>query len=133
MTTISLFTIGFSIIIAMTLFISYVFFIEHVNKTWLTIASCAGLLGGLSQAQYFHYTFYLSGTDPLSTLEYRFLILLLPAMFYFFSRAILFPDRTVSPQHLLHFLPLTLAFIARSEEHTDLALKRSIQDLSCSG
>jgi AraC-like DNA-binding protein len=121
MTIISIFTIGFSIIIAMTLFVTYLFFIEHVNKTWVALCSCGGLLGGLSLAQFSHYTFYVSGADPLSTVSYRFLILFLPPMFYFFSRAILFPDRKVKPLHVLHFLPLPLAFIAPREVTVPIA------------
>jgi len=115
MTTISIFSIGFSIIIAMTLFISYVGFIKHANKTWVSLLSCGGLLIGLALAQYSHYTFYTDATDPLSTVPYRLLILFLPSMFYFFSRAILFPEQKVKPLHLLHFLPLPLAFIAPRE------------------
>lgn len=115
MTIISTFSIGFSIIMAMTLLLSYVGFIKHVNKTWVTLWSCTGLLGGLAIAQYSHYSFYANAQDPLSTTSYRLLILFLPAMFYFFSRAILFPDHKIKTLHLLHFLPLPLAFIAPRE------------------
>ena len=115
MEMISIFMIGFSIIIAITLCVTYLFFIKHVNKNWLTILSCVGLLGGLVVAQSYHYTFYISGADPLSAIPYRLLILFLPAMFYFFSRSILFPDLKVTPVHLLHFLPLPLAFLAPLE------------------
>ena len=112
---ISIFMIGFSIIVAITLCVTYLFFIKHVNKNALTILSCVGLLGGLVTAQFYHYTFYTSDFDPLSSTEYRLLILFLPAMFYFFSRSILFPDLTVRPVHLIHFLPLPLAFFAPLE------------------
>jgi len=115
MDILSTFIIGFSIIIAITLCVSYVFFIKHVNKNWMTILTCVGLLGGLSVAQYHHYTFYTLGADPLSTIDYRLLILFLPPMFYFFSRSILFPELSVKPLHLLHFLPLPLAFLAPQE------------------
>ncbi|MCK4743571.1 MAG: AraC family transcriptional regulator [Sulfuriflexus sp.] len=115
MEIISIFNIGFSIIIAITLCVSYLFFIKHVNKGWMTLCSCVGLLGGLALAQYHHYYFYTAGVDPLSTVDYRLLILFLPPMFYFFSRAILFPELSVKLYHLLHFLPLPLAFIAPRE------------------
>ena len=121
MTTVSIFAIGFSIIIAITLFIAYVGFIQHVNKTWVTLCSCGGLLGGLALAQFFHFSFYMDTTDPLSTVSYRLLILFLPAMFYFFSRSILFPDLKVTPKHLLHFLPLPVAFLAPREVAVPLA------------
>jgi len=111
----SIFNIGFSIIIAITLCVSYLFFIKHVNKSWVTLCSCVGLLGGLALAQYHHYAFYTSGTDPLSRVDYRLLILFLPPMFYFFSRAIIFPELNVKLYHLLHFLPLPLAYIAPRE------------------
>jgi len=115
MEIISIFNIGFSIIIAATLCVTYLFFIKHVNKTWVTIYSCVGLLGGVALAQYHHYFFYTSGADPLSSVDYRLLILFLPPMFYFFSRAVLFPDLSVKLHHLIHFLPLPLAFIAPRE------------------
>ena len=115
MATISIFAIGFSIIISITLFVAYVGFIQHLNKTWVTLFSCVGLLGGLALAQYSHYSFYVDDADPLSTVSYRLLILFLPAMFYFFSRSILFPDLKVKPLHLVHFLPLPLAFLAPRE------------------
>jgi len=111
MTTISIFLIGFSIIIAMTLLLSYVFFIQHVNKTWLTRLTCSGLLGGLSFTQFLHYGFYASGADPLSTQAYSFLILFMPPMFYFFSRGVLFPDHKLHTWHILHLLPMPLAFL----------------------
>jgi len=115
MEMISIFIIGFSIIIALTLCVSYLFFIRHANKSWVSLLSCVGLLGGLALAQQYHYGFYISGLDPLSTTGYRFLILFLPPMFYFFSRAILFTDRQVKFYDLLHFLPLLLAFLAPRE------------------
>ncbi len=115
MEIISTFIIGFSIITAITLCIAYVFFIKHTNKNWVTLSSCIGLLGGVAVVQYYHFSFYASGADPLSTVNYRLLILFLPPMFYFFSRSILFPDLKVKPQYLVHFLPMLLAFIAPRE------------------
>lgn len=121
MNMISIFLIGFSIIIAMTLFVAYVGFIKHPHKNWVTLCSCGGLLGGLALAQYGHYSFYTNATDPLSTVSYRLLILFLPSMFYFFSRSILFPDLKVNLLHLLHFLPLPLAFLAPREVAVPMA------------
>jgi len=121
MSIIPVFSIGFSIIIALTLLISYVAFIKHTNKTWVTLLSCGGLLGGLIIAQYQHYTFYANAEDPLSTVSYRLLILFLPSMFYFFSRSILFPDIKTKAIDLVHFLPLPLAFLAPREVAVPLA------------
>jgi len=115
MTIISTFIIGFSIIIAILLWLTYLLFIKHENKTWITVVSCTGLLIGLSVAQYNHYSFYEYDIDPLSTIGYRFLILFLPTVFYFFSRAILFPRQKITALHLAHFLPLLLAFLAPKE------------------
>jgi AraC-like DNA-binding protein len=121
MEIISTFSIGYSIIIAITLYVTYLCFIPHANKTWITLCSGAGLLGGLSLAQYLHYTFYDVGTDPLSMVSYRFVILFMPSMFYFFSRAILFPDRKPKWIDLLHFLPWPLAFLAPREVTVPIA------------
>jgi AraC-like DNA-binding protein len=121
MEIISTFSIGFSIIIAITLYVTYLCFIPHANKNWITLCSGAGLLGGLSVAQYFHYTFYTADADPLSMVSYRFVILFMPSMFYFFSRAILFPDRKRKSIDLLHFLPWLLVFIAPREVAVPIA------------
>ena len=121
MTIISIFTIGFSIIIAMVLLVTYLFFIKHTNKTWITIISCTSLLASLSLAQYYHYMFYVSDAVPLSTVGYRLLILFMPPTFYFFSRAILFPEHKVRFLHLLHFSPVALAFIAPREVTVPIA------------
>jgi len=115
MAIISTFTIGFSIIIAITLLVIYLFFITHINKSLKSIGWCASLLAALSLAQYYHFTFYDSATDPLSTVNYRFLILVIPSLFYFFSRAILFPDRKITLLQALHFLPLPIAFLLPRE------------------
>jgi len=112
MTLLSIFNIGFSIIIAATLFFSYAFFLNNINKSWLAISSCALLLGGLGAAQYCHYVLLTGGEPPMQSTFYRLLILMMPSMFFFFSRAILFPEQNPKLIDALHLLPITAAFIA---------------------
>jgi AraC-like DNA-binding protein len=121
MTDISILTVGFSIIVAIILVVTYLFFIEHTNKNWVSTVSSVGVLGGLSIVQYHHYLFYVSGIDPLSTVNYRFIILFIPPLFYFFSRTILFPDRKTTPVHILHLVPISLVFFVPPEITIPLA------------
>jgi AraC-like DNA-binding protein len=121
MTTISILFIGFSIFIALILFVTYAFFIEHINKSRFTISLCGVMLASFSLVQFNHYNFYISNADPLSTVFYRFLILLIPSLFYFFNRVVLFPNRKISALQLLHFSPLFFAFIAPREVAVPIA------------
>jgi AraC-like DNA-binding protein len=111
----SLFGIGFSIFAAAILFFAYVVFFKNVNKSWLAVASCAVLLSSLSGLQYGHSQFLLTNTELFSLPSYRFLLFLVPPMFYFFSRAILLPGQRNSPVLLVHLTPLLLNFIDRYE------------------
>ena len=112
MTLLSIFNIGFSIIIAATLFIAYAGFLKNINKSWLALSSGSLLLSGLACAQYVHYVFFTQGIAPMETTFYRFLILMMPSMFYFFSRSILFPEQAPKALDALHLLPIAAAFIA---------------------
>lgn len=121
MDTLSVFAVGFSVFIATTLFVLYAFFMPHAHKTWIALGSGAGILGGLALAQYYHFRFFSGDIDPLETSGYRFLILFMPSMFYFFSRCILFPERKTEPAQLLHFLPWILGPFASREVAVPLA------------
>jgi AraC-like DNA-binding protein len=108
--TITLFSIGFSIIIAALLFLSYWLFIKSNNKTIASIFSCAVLLIGLSALQLHHYAFLIQQTSPLESIQYRFLLFLVPPSFYFFSRFVLFPDYKFQLKSSIHLLPLIIVF-----------------------
>ena len=97
------------------LFITYVLFLKHINKSWITIVICAALLSVLALIQYQHFEFYSLSAEPLTTPFYRFLILCAPPLFFLLGRAILFVDRKQTPWLLLHLLPITLAFITPKE------------------
>lgn len=115
MTILTLINSGFSVIGALVLFFSYVFFFKNLNKSWLAVGSCAMLLLGLSVLQIWHIHFLLQNTDLFELAEYRFWLFLVPPMFYFFSRAILLPAAKNSPVLLLHLMPLLLNLIPRYE------------------
>ena len=106
---------GFSIVSAILLFVAYAAFFKSVSKSWLTIASCGTLLLSLSGLQYWHIEFLLNDVDLFAQTNYRFWLFIVPAMFYFFSRAILLPRSKNSPLLLLHFTPLLLIFVDRYE------------------
>ncbi|VAX00341.1 hypothetical protein MNBD_GAMMA21-654 [hydrothermal vent metagenome] len=115
MVTLSILSIGFSIISAAILFIAYVFFLQNVNKSWFAISSCAGILLGLSFLQLGHLDFLINNTDVLYSGWYRFWLYLSPTMFFFFSRATLLPDARLSPLLILHFAPSLLNLLDQVE------------------
>jgi len=115
MTTISLLNIGFSIIASMLLFICYVFFLKSNNKSLIAVVSCALILAGVALLQFEHLGFVLNQSDPLESLYYRALLFLIPPLFYFFSRFVLFPDYRFKLYSLLHFVPLVTVFFVAKE------------------
>ncbi|NRR34006.1 AraC family transcriptional regulator [Oxalobacteraceae bacterium] len=114
-TTISIISIGFSVLSAAILLIAYVFFLKNVSRKWYALGSCAGLLISLSALQLWQLEYFLRGVDVLGLPEYRFWLFLAPPMFFFFSKATLLPDASTRPIHLLHLLPLLLNFLPHYE------------------
>ncbi len=97
--------VGFSIIIAPLLFISYAFFLKSSNKTMTSIIACGLFLLALTSLQIFHLIFLDEQYEPLETIQYRTLLFFVPAMFYFFSRLTLFTEYKVGIKSLIHFFP----------------------------
>lgn len=114
-TTLSILTIGFSIISALILLLAYAFFLKSVNRSWYAILSCAGLLLCLAALQVGHLNYFMNAEDVLTSVDYRFWLSLAPAMFFFFGRATFLPDSPLHPLLLLHFLPVILCFFLRYE------------------
>ncbi|MGB0495468.1 MAG: helix-turn-helix domain-containing protein [Kangiellaceae bacterium] len=100
--------IGFSLVIAPLLFICYAFFLNSNNKSKTSIFACGIFLASLSSLQFFHLLYINQQLNPLTTFEYKFLLFIIPAMFYFFSRLTLFTEYQLSLKSLIHFTPLLL-------------------------
>ena len=109
--TLTQMNLGFSIVVAPLLLISYAFFLKSANKTWISILFCSLFLGALTGLQFFHLGFVSEQTDPLITFEYRFLLFVVPALFYFFSRLTLFTEYKVQLKSLIHFIPVVTLLI----------------------
>jgi AraC-like DNA-binding protein len=114
-TIISTLNIGFSIVIALLLFVCYLFFLKSNNKTTKSIVATGLLLLGLTALQLEHLDFVVNQADPLNTLYYRTMLFLVPPMFYFFSRLVLFPNYQLKFYSLIHFLPAVIAFFVERE------------------
>ncbi|MCV6604940.1 MAG: helix-turn-helix domain-containing protein [Porticoccaceae bacterium] len=99
----------------------YLGFLKNIKKSWFAVCSCIGLLGAISALQFQHLGFLSSKTDLLGTQSYRVLIFLTPPMFYYFSKAILFPDAPIKPPLVVHLLTLPLAFYLPREIAVPLA------------
>lgn len=104
--TLTLLNLGFSIVVAPLLLISYAFFLKSANKNWVSILFCSLFLAALTGLQSFHLNFIINQNEPLSTFEYRLLLFIVPALFYFFSRLTLFTDYQISLKSVIHFLPV---------------------------
>lgn len=107
--------IGFSLAISGVLAICYVFFLKSNNKTSLSIISAILFLAAISALQLEHLSYFQWGNQPLDTLYYRALAFIVPPMFYFFSRFVLFPDYKLRPVSALHFAPVPIVFFVSRE------------------
>lgn len=114
-TIISTLNIGFSLVIALLLFVCYLFFLKSNNKTTAAKIWCGLFLFCLSALQIEHLNFMTNSADPLDTQYYRALLFIVPPMFYFFSRFVLFPGYKLKPLSILHFVPFLMVFFVDRE------------------
>lgn len=105
------FAIGFSLVSAAILLVSYLFFIKDMRKTAMSLVACTLLLIALSGLQYMHWQFLETGVDLFVSRTYVFLLIGVPPAFYFFSREILLSDSETTLSDAVHLLPLSLAFV----------------------
>ncbi len=115
MTLFATLLVGFSVVVAVVLFVVYAFFLHNLNKSPRALLTGAGLLLGLSFLQLGHLHFFVQGVEPLDSLLYRGWLFLVPSMFYLFSRAILFDERDFHWQSMVHLTPVLLVFVPRIE------------------
>ena len=121
LSTITTLCIGFSVVMAALFLLLYLCFLNNVNKSWFAICSCIGLLAALCTLQLAHLDFLYNKTDLLESPFYRLLTFIIPPFFYYFSRAILFPDSPVKPLLIIHLITLPLAFYLAREIAVPLA------------
>lgn len=81
----------------------------------MAIISCALIIAGMALLQIEHLDFVLNQSDPLESLYYRALLFLIPPLFYFFSRFVLFPGYQFKFISLLHFVPFAMVFFVAKE------------------
>ena len=110
LTLFTMLVIGFSLVVAVILLVVYLGFFKNLNRSWVAVSSCIALLGTLSGLQLEHLAYLRFEHQPLDTLYYRFLLVLAPPSFYFFSHSILFNTGKYSPWALLHLTPLGIVF-----------------------
>lgn len=97
---------GFSIFSAFILIFSYLFFMPDMRKTLAGKIACTLLLLSFSGLQVAHSLYFSHGIELLETKIYTHTLLCIPAMFYFFSRAVVLPDFHFQWTDLLHLLPI---------------------------
>ncbi|MEL6868898.1 MAG: helix-turn-helix domain-containing protein [Pseudomonadota bacterium] len=103
--------IGFSIVAAMILWLSYLFFLPDLRKSRVSKIACTLLLAGLSCLQLFHYQVWVTEPALFQDIRYVLLLLVIPPAFYLFSRSVLLPDAPTHWWHGLHFAPAALALV----------------------
>lgn len=107
--------IGFSLISCLILYGYYLRFAKGLNKSVFAKVSCTLLMFGLGLLQYQHFSYYLVNHQPLDSIWYLFGLALVPPCFYFFSKSILFPDKSINNYEVLHLLTLVIPFVVRRE------------------
>lgn len=100
--------IGFSVISAAILLVAYFGFLPAISKTPLSLTACGVLLLALSALQLYHLWFLMTGGSLLASAGYVRLLLVSPVAFFFFSRSLLLPERTLRPVDAAHALPLVI-------------------------
>lgn len=101
--------IGFSIVCALLLLITYWFIYQTLENTWLARTACTVLLIGLCLLQWQHLGFLHGDLFIVQQLGYRLLLFTIAPCFYLFSRETL---QTNTRNHLglaLHFAPLLIS------------------------
>ncbi len=111
MQIVTLIGIGFSIVSAMILLLTYLFFLNNVNKSWVAVVACVLLLSGLIGLQWHHLQFFLHGGVLFESWTYRLLLSAIPPVFFLFSRAILLPGAGNPPWLFINGLPLLINVI----------------------
>ncbi len=119
--TVTQLLIGFSVVSAAVLLAAYLFFLDDLEKTPIGRLACAVFLVALSALQLFHLDVLSTGADPVTTRAYGLWLLTAPPAFFFFSRAVLLPDRLLSPWHCLHGLPIVAGLFLPPAVVTPLA------------
>ena len=108
--TISILSVGFSVAVAALLLVCYAFFLKSDNKSIASIFSSGVFIVCLMALQFEHLSYIQQISEPLNSPYYRSLLLLVPPLFYFFSRYVLFVDYQFKLYELLHFAPIALIF-----------------------
>jgi len=103
--------IGFTIFSALVLLLAYWFFMPDLQKNLYSKLSCAALLVCLIGLQSYHYGYFLLAFDSLGDKGYLILLLLVPPLFCFFSRYVLFPDTRPPLWQWLQLASVLLVFI----------------------
>lgn len=108
--TTSILVAGFSVVSAAVLFFAYALFMPFSGKTHLSQLTCGVFVLALGNVQFAHFLYFLDGTEPLGSTNYRFWLFVIPSMFYLFSRSVILPNAPAHPTLLLHLVPLTFPF-----------------------
>lgn len=113
--TISILVAGFSVVSAVVLFFAYALFMPFSGKTWLSQLTCGIFVLALANIQFTHFLYFVDGSEPLTSTNYRFWLFVVPSMFYLFSRSVILPNAPAHPLLLLHLAPLALPFLLPQE------------------
>jgi len=102
---------GFSTVSAVLLLLAYAVFIRVPGKSWLSVLSCALLVGGLFAIQAGHLQYFQGGPAPFGLAYYRVGMFVTPSAFFFFGRWAILPTESFKPLMLINVAPILLLAI----------------------
>ena len=111
--------VGFTVLSAIILLFAYWYFLPDLQKSIFSKVACTLLLTSLAGLQWCHYLAFSAEFDALNNAYYLWLLLAVPAFFYYFSLFVLFPSSVLSGVHAVHLCPL-LTFWLLPVEHVPL-------------
>lgn len=121
LSVVTLFSIGFSLVISIVLLVVYLCFLHHVGKNVISTTACTVLLLGLCGLQLYHYLFLSGVSFPIDMMGYRFLLFIIPSMFYFFSCSLLVQNRPIPWYEIFHLTPIPLVIVLKPSVAITLA------------
>jgi len=103
-------SVGFSIVSALVLIVTYSMLFKRLSKSWLSLVTAVVLLSAFLIIQILHFTYFEQQWNLYFSKVYSSLIILTAPAFYFFVKDYTDLDLRFSPRMLWHLTPLLLNF-----------------------
>ncbi len=108
-TTLTQYSIGFSIFATVLLWMVYWWVFKAFDKTWLSKIACTTMLATLALLQFYHWQALDFSISLFDSSVYHALLFIVAPSFYLFSRELLQFNSRNYPLLIVHFLPLAVS------------------------